>query len=367
MIRLVIRDFHKKPRSLCPRCGSPMMSEKDEAGNEKYKKCPTCGYTQMSGKQPVLKFRDSVDAPVPEADKPKIALYNVMENGISPTTTLSSDNTCIVLDRKANVIWVWKGKNASPRLAYSASTQATRLKSSEKVYSAKIQTVEEGSEPENFPEISAKEAAKALTGAVNFYRIEKGQLKKIEKAVFTHGDTYVVDKGNTIYIWVGKEASVDEKFSGAHIATMIDSQRSGEPKIITIDDGHETKEFRRACGGLKVVSGDVAESMLSHWEKPYVKPVLFRVSSEEYETIEDVEYIEVPLSKDSLDPEDVFILDDASNDICYIWIGSDANVKERVVARKIAMKFEDERAGAQKEVFIEQGDEPEAFKTILGM
>ncbi len=364
---LVIRDFHKKPRSLCPRCGSPMMSEKDESGNVKFKRCPTCGFTELEGKQPVLKFRDTVDAPTPKAEKPKVVLYNVMDNGISPTDKLDSNNVCIVVDRKSNHIWVWKGKNSSSRLAYSASTQATRLKSSEKIYSAKIQTVEEGTEPSEFPKISEAEAKKAAMGAVNFYRIEKGELKKIEKAVFTHGDTYVIDKGETIYIWVGKESSVDEKFTGAHIATMIDSQRSGEPKIITIDDGSETKEFRRACGGLKVVSGDVAESILTHYKKPLSKPVLFRVSSEEYETVEDVEYVEVPLSKDSLDAEDVFILDDASNDTCYVWIGSTANVKERVVARKIAMKFEDERAGAQKEVFIEQGDEPEEFKTLLGM
>ena len=145
------------------------------------------------------------------------------------------------------------------------------------------------------------------------------------------------------------------------------SQRSGEPKIETIDQGSETKAFKIACGGIKIVDKDVAESILSHYEKPYVKPVLFRVSSEEYDNIEEVEYIQVPLKSESLDAEDVFILDDASNDTCYIWIGGQANVKERVVARKIAMKFEDERAGAQKEVFIEQGDEPEEFKTILGM
>ena len=192
-------------------------------------------------------------------------------------------------------------------------------------------------------------------------------MKKIDKAIFTTGDTYIVDKGDIIYIWVGKEASVDEKFTGAHVATMIDSQRSGEPKIITIDQGSETKEFKTACGGLKIVDKDIAESILSHYEKPYTKPVLFRVSSEEYDNIEDVKYIQVPLSPDSLDAEDVFILDDAGNDTCYVWIGGGANVKERVVARKIAMKFEDERAGAQKEVFIEQGDEPEEFKKILGM
>ncbi|MHA1784607.1 MAG: hypothetical protein ACTSVY_12715 [Candidatus Helarchaeota archaeon] len=363
---MVIRDFHKKPRSLCPRCGSPMMSEKDEDGNEKFKRCPTCGFIQSSTKGPVLKFRDTVDAPAP-SDKPKIQLYDVMENGITPVTELSSENTCLILDRDQKIIWVWKGKNTSPRLSYTAGTQATRLKSAEKMYGAKIETIEEGSEPANFPKDIGAKAKAATAETTNFYRIEKGELKKIDAAVFTSGDTYVVDKGDIIYIWIGKDASVDEKFTGAHIATMIDSQRGGEPKIVTIDQGSETKEFKMACGGLKIVSGDVAESLLSHYEKPLVKPVLYRVSSEEYETIEDIQYIQVPLSGDSLDSEDVFLLDDQSNDTTYIWIGKNANVKERVVGRKIAMKFEDERAGAQKEIFIEEGEEPEEFKRILGM
>jgi hypothetical protein len=199
------------------------------------------------------------------------------------------------------------------------------------------------------------------------YRIEGGELKKIDEAVFTSGDAYIVDFINTIYVWIGKNASVDEKFTGAHIATMIDAVRSGTPKIITVDQGSEPLDFKAKVGIIKIVEKDVAESILSHYEKPVHEPILFRVSSEEYETINDIQYIQVPLSKDSLDSEDVFLLDDRTNDKCYVWVGKDATVREKVVAGRISRKFDVERAGVQYEIFVEEGDEPEDFKKILGM
>ncbi len=227
------------------------------------------------------------------------------------------------------------------------------MKSKEKMYRAHIKNTEEGEEPPDFPKIPEQSVSDTTSKTVNFYRLEKGELKKIDKAV--------------IYIWIGKNASVDEKFSGAHIATMIDSQRGGEPKIITVEQGQETKEFRKAVGTLRIVDKDVAESILTHYEKPITKPVLYRVSSEEYDSLEEIQYVQVPLSKDSLDGEDVFLLDDMQNDNTYIWVGKGANVKEKVVAGRIARAFDVERAGVQNEIFVYEGEEPEEFKKILGM
>lgn len=365
---MVSRGPFKKPRSLCPRCGSPMMSVEDDEGNVTGKRCPACYYSTGTSSAPVLKFRDSVSAPPPKQEKPDIEIFNVLGTGnVAPAGKLDSNEVCIILDRNETKIWIWKGKNASPRRAYDAGTQATRMKSQEKMYAAKIETVDEGEEPITFPEISGKAMAAVAAETANFYRLEKGALKKIDQAVFTAGDTYVVDKGNVIYVWIGKDASVDEKFSAAHVATMIDSQRGGTPKIVTIDQGHESKEFKLACGSIKVVDKDVAESILTHYEKPIEKPVLYRVSSEEYESINDIEYIQVPLKKDSLDSEDVFLLDDRQNDNTYIWVGKTAHVKEKVVAGRVARAFDAERAGIQNEIFVTEGEEPEEFKRILGM
>ncbi|MFX1451049.1 MAG: hypothetical protein ACFFCM_09415 [Promethearchaeota archaeon] len=362
---MVIRDFRKKPKSLCPRCATPMVENKDEDGNITSKTCPACKFSTLAGPKKALKFKEEVETKKVE----ELKMYKLVGDGVEITYKLESDDVVLVLDRKDNNIWVWKGKNASPRSYYAAGTQATKLKTAERMYGAKIQNIEEGNEPIVFIDLVGEGTGEpsAVASGMTIYRIVAGDLKKIDEAVFTSGDAYIVDFIDTIYVWIGKNASVDEKFTGAHVATMIDAVRSGTPKIITVDQGSEPLDFKAKVGIIKVVEKDVAESMLSHYEKPLVEPILYRVSSEEYETINDIQYIQVPLSKDSLDSEDVFLLDDRNNEKCYVWVGKDANVREKVVAGKIARKFDVERAGVQYEIFVEEGDEPEDFKKILGM
>ncbi|MHA1379034.1 MAG: hypothetical protein ACTSRG_11685 [Candidatus Helarchaeota archaeon] len=344
-----------------------MNEKKDENGKVISKVCSLCGFSTTTGPKTVIKFKDAE-----KVEKvPELEMFNLAGDSVVKTNKLDSDQVVIILHRKENTIWIWKGKNASPRAYYAAGTQATKLKTSKKMYGAKIKNVEEGEEPIDLMDLIKKvgEApeSSANTSAMTVYRIEEGQPKKIEQAVFTSGDAYIVDFIDTIYIWLGKNATVDEKFTGAHVATMLDAVRSGTPKIITIDQGSEPLDFKAKIGVIKVVDKDVADSILSHYEKPIYKPVMYRVSSEEYETINDIQYIQVPLSKDSLDSEDVFLIDDRNNDKCYIWVGKDASVKEKVVAGRISRNFDAERAGAQYEIFVEEGDEPEELKTILGM
>jgi ribosomal protein S27AE len=328
-------------KKLCPRCGSPLM----DMG--KILRCAMCGYALvLEGEARVtIKYAE------PEAKKkvPQIKVFQVVATGIASATTLESSGVYLVSDPAQNTIWLWKGKNARPGDAYNAGTAATKLKTSEKLFSSKLTRVDEGEEPSEFPDITqqaaitkemvteAKEAVMAIkppaTGELNIYLINKGELVKLDKPVFTTGDSYLVDGGNNIWVWIGKESSVDEKFTAAHLSTVLDVSRRGKPKITSVDQTME--------------------------------PVLYRVSSEEYATINDIIYIQVPCTKESLDSEDVFILDDQTNETVYIWIGSTSNVKEKVVAGQISRKFEVERAGVQKEIFVDEGQEPEEFKRIL--
>ncbi|MHA1300007.1 MAG: hypothetical protein ACTSO9_11355 [Candidatus Helarchaeota archaeon] len=344
-----------------------MNENKDEQGNVTSKVCSLCGFSTTTGPKTIIKFKEDVKT----EELSEVEMFKLAGDSVVKTNKLDSDQVIIILDRKENVIWIWKGKNTSPRAYYAAGTQATKLKTSKKMYGAKIKNVEEGEEPIDLMELIGKAGeapeASATPSNMTVYRIEEGQPKKIDQAVFTSGDAYIVDFIDTIYIWIGKDASVDEKFTGAHVATMLDAVRSGTPKIITVDQGSEPLDFKAKVGVIKVVDKDLAESILSHYEKPVYEPVLYRVSSEEYETINDIQYIQVPLSKDSLDSEDVFLIDDRQNDKCYIWVGKNASVKEKVVAGRIARNFDAERVGAQYEIFVEEGDEPEELKKILGM
>jgi len=364
----------EEKRKLCPRCGSPLMEE-----SEGVFRCHLCGYSKGGeGVRPTIRFAE------PESAKKvkEIKIYKVLPTGITLTSELEKTGVFVIADAESNTIWIWKGSASKAKDAYNAGTAATKLKTSEKMYSSKLVIVDEGKEPPEFniktekPVVEKEEVSKAeealsiespAEGEANIYLIDKGELKKIDKPVFTSGDSYLVDAGMQLWVWIGKDSSVDEKFSAAHLSTLIDASRGGAPKVTTIDQGNEPQELRVALGGLKIVEGNLADTLLKKVEKPVYEPVLYHIKSENFETINDIVYVQMPLTKDSLDSGDVFILDDRPHDKIYIWIGSGSNAKEKVVGGQIARKFDAERVGVQEEIFVEEGNEPPEFKEILGM
>ena len=100
---------------------------------------------------------------------------------------------------------------------------------------------------------------------VKIFMIDKGELKEINKPIFSTGDVYLIDAETTIYIWIGSKCSVDEKTSGAAQARTLDQQRGGAAKIITVDQGQESQEFLKLVapdGAMKIVEKNIAKTLL---------------------------------------------------------------------------------------------------------
>jgi len=206
---------------------------------------------------------------------------------------------------------------------------------------------------------------------MKIFMIDKGELKEITKPVFSTGDVYLIDDEKTIYIWIGTKCSVDEKTTGAAQARTLDQERGGAAKIITVDQGQETGEFMKLVAGegaMRIVERNIAKTMLKDvstgdfagfedW-----KNVLFRVSSEEFESINTMKMVQVPFSKDSLDSEDCFIAD-LGNKV-FVWQGKACNVKEKVKAGQWARHIDDERAGLQNETIFEEGDDADFIAAL---
>ncbi|MHA1606161.1 MAG: hypothetical protein ACTSWP_01225 [Candidatus Freyarchaeota archaeon] len=200
---------------------------------------------------------------------------------------------------------------------------------------------------------------------VKIFMVEEGELTPVDKPVFSRGDTYVVDAGDKIWIWIGSKSTVDEKFAGALLSDLIDKERRGRPDVETVEEGKETKEFLAAVKGMRIVDKDLAKSILKKVGVEKHEPVMYRISGEEYEALEDIKFVQVPLSKEELNSEDVFLID--TWDKIYIWQGKKASIRERVAGGRIARAFDAERAGVQKEIFVEEGEEPEELKKILDL
>ncbi|TFG00182.1 MAG: hypothetical protein EU541_03000 [Promethearchaeota archaeon] len=206
---------------------------------------------------------------------------------------------------------------------------------------------------------------------MELYLIDKGELKKVSKPIFSTGDVYLLDDGHTIYVWIGSQCTVDEKTTGAAKAREMDKQRGGSAKIITVDQGQETKEFLKLIsnmGVMKIVKKNIAKTMLKDvYTGDFAgftehKNVLYRVSSEEFEDINAMKMIQVPYSTDSLDSEDSYVLDLGTK--VYIWQGNASNVKEKVKAGQWARKIDADRAGSQNEEIFEEGDDAQFIEMI---
>ena len=94
---------------------------------------------------------------------------------------------------------------------------------------------------------------------------DQGTLKEINKPVFSSGDVYLMDADTTIFVWIGNKCSVDEKTAGAAQARTLDQQRGGAAKIITVDQGFETKDFLKLVapmGAMKIVEKNYAKTLL---------------------------------------------------------------------------------------------------------
>lgn len=56
-------------------------------------------------------------------------------------------------------------------------------------------------------------------------------------------DVYVLDGGDDIYVWIGKNCQVGEKAAGNRLARKLDVERKRTPMVYAITEGEEPKGF----------------------------------------------------------------------------------------------------------------------------
>ena len=197
------------------------------------------------------------------------------------------------------------------------------------------------------------------------YHIQKGELVAIKEPKFNTGDSYVIDLGKTIWIWIGKGSQVDEKFIAAKTAQDLDIERRGRPRVDSYFQGEEDKELLDALGPkFKVVEGDTP-SMLVHVDTSF-KPQYRMVKVQQIG--DEVNYEDVEFSRDSLDTNDVFIVAGLMGEeamMIYTWIGKKARPKEKFFGALKADLIDKEFREAPQTITINEGEETGGFNFVF--
>jgi gelsolin len=194
-------------------------------------------------------------------------------------------------------------------------------------------------------------AGKAV--GVQVWRIEKFKVVAVAPAdvgTFYSGDSYIVlhtYKAKppsekllyNVHFWLGAHTTQDEAGTAAYKTVELDDKLGGAAVQYREVQGHEADDFFKIfTNGIRIQAGGV-DTGFTHVKPTEYKPRLLHITGSKKQIIA----IEVPLSGDSFNEGDAFILDNGLQ--IYQWSGKSAGIFEKNKAASIARAIDDERAG----------------------
>ncbi|KAM8924330.1 macrophage-capping protein [Pelodytes ibericus] len=204
---------------------------------------------------------------------------------------------------------------------------------------------------------------------LHIFRIEKMKLISVpgeSHGVFHSGDTYLVLfnslESNSIYVWNGRDTSVDERAAGAIYSSQLHMHMGEKPTQNRETQGHESAEFMALFPlGVTYLDGGVSSGLHSApTDQGASKHHLYHVKGRK-----QIRAFETDLQWESFNKGDCFILD--TEETIYVWSGSQSNMMERNRARDLANQIRDiERRGIARVEIIQEGEEPEEMTQVLG-
>uniref|UniRef100_A0A8V5HER0 Gelsolin n=1 Tax=Melopsittacus undulatus TaxID=13146 RepID=A0A8V5HER0_MELUD len=208
---------------------------------------------------------------------------------------------------------------------------------------------------------------------LQIWRVEKFDLVPVPKNLygdFFTGDSYLVlntikqRSGNLQYdlhFWLGDESSQDERGAAAIFTVQMDDYLNGKAVQHREVQGHESSTFLGYFkSGIKYKAGGVASGFRHVVPNEVTVQRLLQVKGRRA-----VRATEVPVTWESFNTGDCFILDLGSN--IFQWCGSGSNRQERLKATVLAKGIRDnERNGRAKVYVSEEGSEREEMLQVLG-
>jgi len=219
-----------------------------------------------------------------------------------------------------------------------------------------------------------KNAGKEL--GIQIWRIEKFQVvawPEKQYGKFYTGDSYILLRtykktpdsekfSYDVHFWIGSKSTQDEYGTAAYKTVELDDYLNGDPVQHREIQGHESELFCSYFKKIEFLEGGV-ESGFKHVEAAEHRNRLLHLKGKR-----NVVVREVPLSIESLNAGDVFVLD-AGHDI-YQMNGRECGAMEKAKAAELTRALDDERGGKPNVWVFEQDDTRDAhankFWELLG-
>jgi len=210
------------------------------------------------------------------------------------------------------------------------------------------------------------------SGKLTVWRIadmKKAEVPKEMYGQFYQGDSYVMlysyktgrKDAHLIYIWQGRDSSIDEKGASALLAKDLDDSMGGDPVQCRVPQGREPNHFLTLFHGKMIVhAGGFASAFKNKQDKDttvQAGPALYHIKGT---TELNTRAVTVPADATNLNGADCFAL--VTGDTCYTWCGKGSSAAEKKVAENISKIL----AKGKKAVTLQEGTEPEAFWKALG-
>lgn len=196
---------------------------------------------------------------------------------------------------------------------------------------------------------------------LQIWRIVKFKVQswpKEDYGKFYSGDSYIIlntyqEEGEDemkydVHFWIGKESTQDEYGTAAYKTVELDTFLNDLPIQHREVQGHESDLFKSYFKSLTYMKGG-ADTGFRHVKPEEYTPRLLHFCG----TRKKVTVKEVPLCKDRIKSDDVFILDLGLN--IYQWNGSGSNKDERFKAMQYVQMMSSERSGRCKTEVLEEG------------
>ncbi|XP_075300807.1 macrophage-capping protein [Opisthocomus hoazin] len=156
-------------------------------------------------------------------------------------------------------------------------------------------------------------------------------------ASFNTGDCFLLDLGETLFVWCGARSNVLERSRAQELAAAIrDGERGGKARLEIVADGEEPPEMLQVLGPKPTLQEGSPEEDVAADQSNAAAAVLYKVS--DATGCMDLTQVAAssPFSQSLLCSDDCFVLDNGTGGKVYVWKGRKANEQERQAALKVA-------------------------------